>query len=288
MSSAIMRFKKLHTIEEIGHALGHNKRIRNVKNADKERECLNTSITYVDDIKKHVKGLDKVHKKTTGKRARKDAVRIIEVIMTSDKNFFERVNDSEYFEACRKWLVEVFGEENILSMDIHRDERTPHVHFLVVPMKDGKYACKQIINGRNAVRGLQNSFFEAVKDFGLERGELVEYTNAKHKSSLQFAEDVQNGKETVIEMNERERESYAIYGAMAKEEIKELKEENKKLKVERDMYKEQFESLCVGVGSLIKGDRKHKEENLRSMIAQGRQIRKSISKEQEKENEIEI
>lgn len=274
MSSAIMRFQKLHTSEEIGHALGHNKRLRNVKNADKDREHLNTSITYVDDIKKHIKGLDKLHKKTTGKRARKDAVRVIEVLMTSDREFFKRVNDTEYFETCRQWLVDVFGEENILSMDIHRDERTPHAHFLVTPIRDNQYSCKRIINGRNAVRGLQNSFYDAVKDFGLERGELVEYTNAKHKSSLQFAEDVQKGKESVYEMNERERESYAIYGTMVKEEIEELQEERKRLveenevlkeeneyyRLENDRYKTKYNGLRRGSLQAVKGNSKAIEE----------------------------
>ena len=293
-----MRFQKLHTSEEIGHALGHNKRLRNVKNADKDREHLNTSITYVDDIKKHIKGLDKLHKKTTGKKARKDAVRVIEVLMTSDREFFKRVNDTEYFETCRQWLVDTFGEENILSMDIHRDERTPHAHFLVTPMRENQYACKKIINGRNAVRGLQNSFYDAVKHYGLERGELVEYTNAKHKSSLQFTEDVQKGKESVYEMSERERESYAIYGTMAKEEIEELKLENKELKEEnmylrgeKDKYKEAFESLYVGTSEMFRGDKKHNEKQLNQLIVSGRnrikQERSKMKEKQEREREEE-
>lgn len=269
-----MRFQKLHTSEEIGHALGHNKRLRNVKNADKDREHLNTSVTYVDNVQKHIKSLDKLHKKTTGKKARKDAVRVIEVLMTSDREFFKRVNDTEYFEACREWLADTFGEENILSMDIHRDEHTPHAHFLVTPIRENQYACKKIINGRNAVRGLQNSFYDAVKHFGLERGELVEYTNAKHKSSLQFAEDVQKGKESVYEMNERERESYAIYGTMVKEEIEELQEERKRLveenevlkeeneyyRLENDRYKTKYNGLRRGSLQAVKGNSKAIEE----------------------------
>lgn len=289
MSSAIMRFQKLHTPEEIGHALGHNKRLREVKNADKERGYLNTSITYVDDIKKHIKSLDRLHKKTTGKRARKDAVRIIEVIMTSDKEFFKKVNDVEYFEACREWLCNTFGEENILSMDIHRDERTPHAHFLVTPVRDNQYACKKIINGRNAVRGLQNSFYNSVKHFGLERGELVEYTKAKHKSSLQFAEDVQKNKELVGRMTAQEKENYATYGTVAKEQIKELQEENKDLiieneglKAERDRYKESYENLYVGVMSVLRGDVEHKKKEMNAFVHKGRNL---IKQKREKENE---
>ena len=293
MSSAIMRFKKLHTGEEIGHALGHNKRLRNVKNADKDRKGLNTSVMYVENVQKHIKELDKLHKKTTGKKARKDAVRVIEVLMTSDKEFFERVPDSEYFETCRNWLVDIFGEENILSMDIHRDERTPHAHFLVTPVRDNQYSCKKIINGRNAVRGLQNSFYDSVKHFGLERGELVEYTKAKHQSSLQFAEDVQNGKESVYQMSERERDNYATYGAMAKEEIKELQEENKELqkenlflREERNRYKEAYNTLALGIMSCVKGNEAQKQKQVKDIYHLG--YAKKMELKKEKNDDLEL
>lgn len=293
MSSAIMRFKKLHTGEEIGHALGHNKRLRNVKNADKDRKGLNTSVMYVENVQKHIKELDKLHKKTTGKKARKDAVRVIEVLMTSDKEFFERVPDSEYFETCRNWLVDIFGEENILSMDIHRDERTPHAHFLVTPVRDNQYSCKKIINGRNAVRGLQNSFYDSVKHFGLERGELVEYTKAKHQSSLQFAEDVQKGKESVYQMNERERDNYATYGAMAKEEIKELQEKNKELqkenlflREERNRYKEAYDTLALGVMSCVKGNKAQKQKQVKDIYHLG--YAKKMELKKEKNDDLEL
>lgn len=288
-----MRFKKLHTGEEIGHALGHNKRLRNVKNADKDRKGLNTSVMYVENVQKHIKELDKLHKKTTGKKARKDAVRVIEVLMTSDKEFFERVPDSEYFETCRNWLVDIFGEENILSMDIHRDERTPHAHFLVTPVRDNQYSCKKIINGRNAVRGLQNSFYDSVKHFGLERGELVEYTKAKHQSSLQFAEDVQNGKESVHQMSERERDNYATYGAMAKEEIKELQEENKELqkenlflREERNRYKEAYNTLALGIRSCVKGNEAQKQKQVKDIYHLG--YAKKMELKKEKNDDLEL
>lgn len=288
-----MRFKKLHTGEEIGHALGHNKRLRNVKNADKDRKGLNTSVMYVENVQKHIKELDKLHKKTTGKKARKDAVRVIEVLMTSDKEFFERVPDSEYFETCRNWLVDIFGEENILSMDIHRDERTPHAHFLVTPVRDNQYSCKKIINGRNAVRGLQNSFYDSVKHFGLERGELVEYTKAKHQSSLQFAEDVQKGKESVYQMNERERDNYATYGAMAKEEIKELQEKNKELqkenlflREERNRYKEAYDTLALGVMSCVKGNKAQKQKQVKDIYHLG--YAKKMELKKEKNDDLEL
>ena len=248
---------------------------------------------YVENVQKHIKELDKLHKKTTGKKARKDAVRVIEVLMTSDKEFFERVSDTEYFETCHNWLVDIFGEENILSMDIHRDERTPHAHFLVTPVRDNQYACKKIINGRNAVRGLQNSFYDSVKHFGLERGELVEYTKAKHQSSLQFAEDVQKEKESVHQMSERERDNYATYGAMAKEEIKELKEENKELqrenlflREERNRYKEAYDTLALGVMSCVKGNKAQKQNQVKDIYHLG--YAKKMELKKEKNDDLEL
>ena len=302
MSSAIMRFQKAHNKIEISHIISHNTRSKEVKNADIERLELNEVVNYVDDIQEHIKALEKAHKTASGKKVRKDAVRVVEVIMTSDKEFFERVNDNEYFEECRQWLISIFGEENILQMAIHRDERTSHAHFIVTPIRENQFACKQIINGRNAVRGLQNSFHQSVEHFGLERGTLIEYSHEKHKSSLQFAEDVQKGKEHVSEMDEREKESYAIYGAMSKEEISNLQVENVGLSMENDMLKEKveeleeeveeisnkYEDLKEGLCSISKVSRKDAKKQIELLESQGRTIRKQTEKQAEKTLEKDV
>lgn len=289
MSSAIMRFQKAHNNTEISHIIGHNTRTKEVKNADKDREHLNEVVNYVDDIKEHIKALEKAHKQASGKKVRKDAVRVIEVIMTSDKEFFNRVNDSEYFEACKQWLADTFGAENILQMAIHRDERTPHAHFLLTPIRENQFCCKKIINGRNAVRGLQNSFYESVKHFGLDRGRLIEYTGAKHKTSLQFAEDVQKAKERVSEMSETEKESYAAFAEMLKQEKEFLQMENITLTIENENIKKElsyvqnkYENLKEGLLDISKISLKDAEIQIQALEHRGQAIRQDKAKKHNK------
>lgn len=43
------------------------------------------------------------------------------------------------------WLKNEFGEENIVSAVIHKDETTMHLHFDFVPMKDGRLIAKEVI-----------------------------------------------------------------------------------------------------------------------------------------------
>lgn len=289
MSSAIMRFQKAHNNTEIGHIISHNTRSKEVKNADKDREHLNEVVNYVEDIKEHIKVLEKAHKQACGQKVRKDAVRVLEVIMTSDKEFFNRVNDSEYFEECRKWLIDIFGAENILQMAIHRDERTPHAHFIVTPIVENQFACKRIINGRNAVRGLQNSFHNSVKHLGLDRGKIIEYTGAKHKTSLQFADDVQKAKERVSEMSKTEIESYAAHAEILKEQNANLMEqfeyyanENDRLREEISIVQNKYDNLKEGLIDMAKLSAKDADIQIRALETKGQAIRQEKAKKRTK------
>lgn len=245
MSSAIMRFDKAHTKTEISHKIAHNTRTKEVRNADKDREHLNKTFNYYADIHARIKELEKQHKKVAGKKAQKNAVRVLEAIITSDSKYFKNHSAEEYFKQSEDWLKSIFGEENILQVCYHFDEKTPHAHILLTPIRDSKFNCKSYINGKFSLRGLQNSFHNSVKHLGLERGELVEFTKAKHQSALEFSNDVDKKKQYLDELTPKEIESYAIKGIQAQEEIQELKEhievieeENQDLKHKKDAYED--------------------------------------------------
>lgn len=46
-----------------------------------------------------------------------------------------------------KALASEFGDENVLDVALHMDESTPHVHVVVVPIKDGKLQAKAWLDG---------------------------------------------------------------------------------------------------------------------------------------------
>ena len=42
-----------------------------------------------------------------------------------------------------------YGEENIVAFYVHLDETSPHIHCVLLPIKDGKFAFKEIFAGAN-------------------------------------------------------------------------------------------------------------------------------------------
>src|SRR5699024_7987500 len=79
--------------------------------------------------------------KTGTRKTRKDAVLVNELLVTSDRDFFERLDPGEqkrFFEESYKLFSERYGKQNIAYATVHNDEQTPHMHLGVVPMRDGK------------------------------------------------------------------------------------------------------------------------------------------------------
>lgn len=232
MSYGIMRVDKAKTFCEITHKELHNTRSKDVKNADGTKHI---EVQGMTDVSKYLKRTEKALDKQNSRKTRSDAVRCLEFVFTSDKAFFEKVSYKEYFEECDKWLQATFGVDNVLQKTIHLDESTPHVHFLVAPIFEGKFNCKHWIKGKGSLRALQDSFHASVKHLGLERGNLVEFTKDKHQSALQFAEDVSKTKKYLSELSQEELINYALLGFKAKEEQVRVNDMAKALEVYRTL-----------------------------------------------------
>ena len=90
-----------------------------------------------------------------------------------------------YNFCCRE-----FGEENIVSFIVHLDELNPHAHAVIVPItKDGRLSAKDMFGGndmnhaRLRMRELHSRLAEVNEKYGLERGDDITITGARHKST---------------------------------------------------------------------------------------------------------
>ncbi len=92
------------------------------------------------------------------KAVRKDAVHMCGLIVSSDKSFFTRMGKEEtrrFFEEAAAYLTDFVGKENVISAMVHMDEKTPHMHFLHVPVTpDGRLNANKIYT-RQSLRKLQ-------------------------------------------------------------------------------------------------------------------------------------
>lgn len=112
---------------------------------------------------------------------------LCEFVITSDKEFFEKIGEIEtlrYFKTAYKFVANYqnLGEEFIVSSKIHLDETTPHMHIVFVPVvhkvdtKSGKQvskvACSEYWKGKDSYKRLQDNFYSYMtkSGFNLERG----------------------------------------------------------------------------------------------------------------------
>jgi len=132
------------------------------------------------------------------KAVRKDAVVMAQVLVTSDKAFFDGLSEGEtkqFFRDSYEFLCNRYGKENAISATVHMDERTPHMHFNFVPVTaDGRLSAKDVLT-RKSLTEQQTAFYEQVgKAYGLQRGEPKE--SGKRRTHLKTDEYKAAMKET--------------------------------------------------------------------------------------------
>lgn len=216
---AIIRVEKhtsLGTIAGIGH---HLDRTRETPNADPNRSRHNRTWNrgrWVSweaeppEAGNHLKAFQERLKdfQARGGKVQKNAVLAIEVLLSASPEAFLETSFQfeEWLIAQERYQINKFGRDNIISLVLHLDEETPHVHAVVIPeierverrgrksadpMKPSKQkpalAASQWIGSRQLLVDLQTDYAAAMSQFGLVRGK--ERSGAKHvPPSLYYAQ----------------------------------------------------------------------------------------------------
>ena len=121
------------------------------------------------------------------RKIRSDAILMNSFIVTSDGEFFKGLNPweiDEFFRDCVKFFSDKYGEENMISAVVHRDETTPHMHLNFIPINEGRLSSKSLFD-RQKLAQLQTELHENIgRKWGLQRGK--EGSQAKHLSTAEF------------------------------------------------------------------------------------------------------
>lgn len=126
------------------------------------------------------------------RKVRKDAVKLVEGIVTASPEFFELADDDkvrEFFDDAYRFCCDEFGESNMVHFTVHMDEETPHAHFGFVPLRDGKLSWKEFFPNKMALGKMQDRFYGRVGAlYGLSRGEkrLEGQPVRRHKSVAEY------------------------------------------------------------------------------------------------------
>ena len=148
--------------------------------------CGNTSSKYAEAIQNRIDDLLMV------KAVRKDAVHLCGLIVSSDTSFFTRIGKDEtrrFFKEAAAYLTDFVGRENVISAMVHTDEKTPHMHFLHVPVTpDGRLSANSIYT-RASLKKLQTDLpiYLQSRGFDIQRGVEQKPSSAKkHLNTREF------------------------------------------------------------------------------------------------------
>ena len=222
MSYAIFRSESINTIKDLGQIGAHNKRDKKAykSNPDIDISRTKNNIDIVPLSEKYSQGfyeLVKDYKKeyeekqlTTREDRRKSFDKMLddsnsvvadELMFTSDNEFFKNMSKKEikkWADTCMEFVYEDLGYEKwqVLHATVHMDEKTPHLHCVVVPLikkfdkrtNTEKYTIskKHYMKSGEYISKLQDKYWQRMNDngFKLERG--IKNSDNEHISIKEF------------------------------------------------------------------------------------------------------
>lgn len=111
----------------------------------------------------------------------------------ADNSHIQRSKDIErwaqdvYRFACDKW-----GEDNVIGFYVHLDELNPHAHCTVIPVdSNNKISFNKVFGGKiydfkERLFKLHDELAKVNEKWGLNRGDSVSMTGAKHRTTEEY------------------------------------------------------------------------------------------------------
>ena len=222
---------------------------------DQSRTGLNSEMHAHGEYESEVQ--ERIDGGYAGKRkVRKDAVKLVEGIVTASPEFFEQASVDEvrdFFDDAYAFCCEEFGKSNMVHFTVHMDEETPHAHFGFVPLRDGKLSWKEFFPSKYALGKMQDRFYERVGAlYGLSRGEKREdgAPARRHKSVAEYKAENRRIQAELDEKSER-LESVTAELAAANEDLKRARAQCSEYKAKLDGFAARFEKIKVELAQIV-------------------------------------
>lgn len=188
----------------------HIDRLKTPKNAHSNLAHLNIDIvipqgSLQEDISR------RISEANISRKIRDNAVRYVGIITSGSHEQMKKIEANGDLHQWAKdnydFMADKYGKENIIRASLHMDERTPHIHFGIVPItQDKRLSAKSFFNGKVALSQLQDEYALKMATYGLERG--VSNEKRKHITTAQYYQYINKNKLTAekILQNENSKE----------------------------------------------------------------------------------
>lgn len=186
MPYAVIRVAKIKSAQQASAKTAHNYREHSLSNVDQDAPHPNRE--YLNHEKRNYGELAEQRiAQVVTRKVRADQVKAVEVILTGSPEGFKRdatgraldYSKSKWAQDNLHFLQNKYGKENVVSFTLHQDEKTPHVHAVIVPITpDGRLAAKELFTPQT-LRELQSEYAQAMQAHGFERG--VEHSQTQHQ-----------------------------------------------------------------------------------------------------------
>lgn len=309
MGFAVLHIEK-GTAGKAGGLGNHIDRTKHVPNANPQLSHNNAFIHqsegkyyFYDRFKNRTPLQERIQKRIdegyTGKTAiRKDAVTHLNIVLTGSHKEMKAIeSDPKKLESWMienfKFASEKFGSKNIVDFTLHVDERTPHIHCVVVPLtKDGRLSAKEVMGDRRKLSQLQTDYGTRMQQlFGLERG--IKGSTATHDSVREYYGRIENALQQSRTLGVKVPEELCTDmprvtpPAIFENKEKWATRQNKEIRaaIERGMYK-----LQESFKKSNEGELKHLSDEVLQLTEKNKELRqtncqlKGIIREQEREN----
>lgn len=239
MNYAIFRSEPIYTLSDLAQIGSHNKREKKAYNSNPdiklELSCNNMELVPLQE--KYVKGFynltkdykkehdekmktERVDRKRTFKQMVDKSKNVVadELLFTATNDFFKNMKNDDillWADTCMEFVYQDLGytKEQVLHATVHMDEKTPHIHCVVIPLvkkfdkrsNKEKYTIskKQYIKDKIHLSELQDKYHKRLTDkgFNLERG--IKNSDNKHIKIKEYKNITRKLNHTLNVRNER-------------------------------------------------------------------------------------
>ena len=174
--SQLLSVKKLKSLDLLKNALKHNLRqipreLGENRHIDPEKCSLNLNLVGGTDPTKIARETEAKIVEATGKKLRRNGVLALEYVVSLRPNTVIDING--YFPAVIEWLEDYLGCP-IISAVVHLDEASPHMHVIVLPLRNDRMMGSALVGYKGDLAALKQSHFKSVGQlFGLQMLESI-------------------------------------------------------------------------------------------------------------------